>query len=97
MPREQSRPSPQISKRVRSVPVTRRALTTRIARALAAEGKELRKTRGAPAIDALGRYYVIGGNSVLGHHVDLETLGRETGALADYEYLWVDGLREPKP
>ena len=75
---------------MRSVPVTRRALTTRIARALAAEGKELRKTRGAPAIDAFGRYYVVGNNSVLGHHVDLETLGRETGALAGYEYLWVD-------
>jgi hypothetical protein len=90
MPREQSRPSPQIAKRVRCVPVTPRALIGRIARLLAAEGKELKKTRGAPAIDALGAYFVVGNNSILSHHVDLEALGRETGALADYERLFIE-------
>jgi len=72
------------------VPISRRALKQRLDRLLQAEGKELKKARGAPAIDALGRYYVVGNNSVLSHHVDLETLGRETGALADYERLFVE-------
>jgi len=82
--------SSQSSKRVRGVPVTVRALTQRLNRLLAADGKELKKTRGAPAIDALGAYYVVGNNSVLSHHVDLEALGRETGALEAYERLIED-------
>jgi len=72
----------------RSVPVTMRALTQRLNRLLAAEGKQLIKTRGAPAVDALGAYYiVVGSNAVHSHHVDLETLGRELGVLAAYEHL----------
>jgi len=69
------------------VPISVRALTQRLNRLLATDGKELRKTRGAPAIDALGHYYVLGANGVLSHHVDLETFGRETGVLATYERL----------
>jgi hypothetical protein len=69
------------------VPVTVRALTQRLGRLLARSGKELRKTRGAPAIDALGSYYLLRGNSVFADHIDLEALGRETGALAVYERL----------
>jgi hypothetical protein len=78
---------PQSSKRVRAVPVTVRALSQRINRLLAAKGQELKKTRGASAIDALGCYYLLRGDSVFADHVDLEALGRETGALADYERL----------
>jgi hypothetical protein len=72
---------------VRAVPVSARALTQRLGRLLARDGKELKKTRGASAIDALGSYYLLRGNSVFSDHIDLEALGRETGALADYERL----------
>jgi len=72
---------------VRAVPVSARALTQRLGRLLARDGKELKKTRGASAIDALGSYYMLRGNVVFSDHIDLEALGRETGALADYECL----------
>jgi hypothetical protein len=70
-----------------AVPVTVRALSQRINRLLAAKGQELKKTRGVPAVDALGSYYLLRGNSVFADHVDLEALGRELGALADHERL----------
>lgn len=73
------------------VPVTVRALMSRINRALAPDGKELKITRGVPAIDALGRYYVLCGNSVFSDHIDLEAFGRELGALAGYERLLDEG------
>jgi hypothetical protein len=69
------------------VPVTARALTQRLNRLLASKGRELKKTRGQPAIAELGSYYVRGGNAVISHHVDLEALGRELGALAGHERL----------
>jgi hypothetical protein len=72
------------------VPVTVRALTQRLNRLLAHDGKELKKTRGAHAVDALGAYYIVSNNSVLSDHVDLQALGRETGALADYERLLIE-------
>jgi len=72
------------------VPVSVRALKQRIDRLLAGDGRELKKTVGAPAIDALGAYHVIGNNHVVSHHLDLEAFGRELGALADYERLCVE-------
>ena len=89
MARDQSSSS-QSCKRVRGVPVTVRALTQRLNRVLAQDGKELKKTRGAPAIRDLGAYYVCSSDSVLSHHVDLETLGRQLGALEAYERLIVE-------
>jgi hypothetical protein len=77
-------------KRVRAVPVTVRALSQRINRLLASKGQELKRTRGVPAIAELGAYYVRGGNAVVSHHIDLEALGRELGALADHERLFVE-------
>jgi hypothetical protein len=63
----------------------------RINRALAIDGKELKVTRGAAAVDQLGSYYVLHNNSVLSHHVELEVFGRKLGALADYERLLDEG------
>ena len=90
MAREQSSSQSQSVKRVRAVPVTRRALYQRVNRLLARQGRELKRTRGVPAIEALGAYYVRGGNAVVSHHVDLETFGRELGALADCERLLIE-------
>ena len=84
-----AQPSSQ-SPKIRGVPVTVRALTQRLDRLLARDSKELRKTRGAPAIDALGSYYLLHNNSVFADPVDLEELGRKTGALADYERLLLE-------
>ena len=70
-----------------TVPVRPRALFQRVQRALLADGKELRRTRGEPAIRALGALYVASGNSVVDHHVNLETLARKLGALEAYEQL----------
>jgi len=83
-------PSSQSSKHIRAVPVTVRALSQRINRLLAVKGEELKKTRGTPARATLGSYYLLRGNSVFADHVDLEALGRETGALADYERLLIE-------
>jgi hypothetical protein len=80
------------AKRTRGVPVTTRAVIQRINRLLAAEGKELKKTRGILAERDLGDYYVCNSDSVLSHHVDLETLGREMGALQSYEVLTTEDM-----
>jgi hypothetical protein len=72
----------------RGLPVTRRALEQRLGRLLAAEGKQLKRTKGEIALRDLGPYYVLHNNSVV--PVELEALGRELGALADYECLFVD-------
>lgn len=87
MARDQSSSS-QISKRVRGVPVTVRALEQRLDRLLAAEGKKLRRTKGEIALRDLGPYYILHDNSVT--PVDLEKLGRETGALEPHERLFIE-------
>jgi hypothetical protein len=87
MARDQSSSFSQISKRVRSVPVTQRAVVQRLSRRLEADGKVLKKARGAYAADALGDYFVLRNGSVINHHVDLEAFARESGALAEYEQL----------
>jgi hypothetical protein len=79
-----------MSKHIHAVPVSTRAISQRLNRLLAVEGKELRKTRGGPALDALGRYYILGNNSVLSHHINLEQFARKLGVLAEHEQLVVE-------
>jgi hypothetical protein len=64
-------------------------LFQRIARALARDGRMLRKTRAAPARSAIGDYFIVNAsNAIIAHHVDIEQLGREVGALKPYEHLF---------
>lgn len=87
----QSSSSSQISKRVRGVPVSARALTQRLGRLLVRDGKRLKKTRAARARSNVGDYYILNDrNVIVSHHVNLEAFGRKTGALADYERLDVE-------
>jgi hypothetical protein len=69
------------------IPITLRALTQRLARHLARDGRTLRKTRAAPARSAIGDYYVVDCNGIVAHHVDLVQLAREIGVLQNYEHL----------
>ena len=70
------------------VPLTQRALTQRLARALARDGKRLRKTRAAPARSSVGDYYIINdSNGIVAHHVNLEQFAHELGVLQAYEHL----------
>jgi len=73
----------------RKVPVSARALIQRINRKLQADDQILKTTRGARAKSDLGDLYVLDWrrNSVMRKDVDLEALGREVGALADFEHL----------
>ena len=70
------------------VPLTQRALTQRISRALARSGKTLRKARAAPARSRVGDYFILSDNGgIVAHHIDLQQLGRELGVLQGYEHL----------
>jgi hypothetical protein len=70
------------------VPLTRRALYQRLARALARSGKTLRKARAAPARRHVGEYFILSDNDgIVAHHVDLQQLAREIGVLQTYEQL----------
>ena len=79
----------QKSKAPRTVPITIRALVQRINRKLAEDGEVLKAPRGARALQELGDYYIldINLNAVLHKDVDVEELGRELGALKDYEHV----------
>jgi hypothetical protein len=70
------------------VPLTQRALYQRLARALARDGKRLKKTRAAPARSRVGDYFILNDNGgIVMHHVDLQQLAREIGVLQTYEQL----------
>jgi hypothetical protein len=79
------------------VPISERALSARINRALVAgrllgdNDLRLKKTKGAKARQDLGDYYVLNTrrNYVVHRYkdVDLEQLGREVGAIAEWEEL----------
>jgi hypothetical protein len=69
------------------IPLSLRALTQRISRALARDGKVLRKTRAAPARSRVGDYFILSSDGIVAHHVDLQQLGQELGALRNYECL----------
>jgi hypothetical protein len=71
----------------KTVPVTMRALTQRINRKLEPAGKVLKAARGKEK-DALGTFYLLDfSRGVEDTHVDLESLGRELGALGQWESL----------
>jgi hypothetical protein len=74
-----------------TVPVSKRALIQRINRQLVSEERQLKAARGARAKQDLGDYYVLNtrSNSVMYQYkdVDLEKLGREVGALREFETL----------
>lgn len=70
------------------VPVTRRALTQRINRALKKDARMLKTPRGE-ARNELGNYYVLdlNRNRVVEKHVDVEAMGRALGVLQKFEAL----------
>jgi hypothetical protein len=69
---------------VTKIPVSRRAVTQRVNRALRKDGKVL---KGRPGRGPKGRYYIVSlaRNVVLEHDVDPEAIGRELGVLFPYE------------
>jgi hypothetical protein len=75
--------------KAQTVPVTERALLQRVNRALQADGRVLKSSRGARAEESLGRFYVIDQrrNVIVDKAVDLEALARKLGALKEYEHL----------
>ena len=76
------------------VPVSERALIARINRKLAHEGEQLRKKRSPWAAWGAadwGFYAVdVNRNVITADHVDLESWGKELGALEPYERLVED-------
>lgn len=76
------------SKKV-GVPVSLRALSQRINRKLADNGRFLKAARGEKARQELGEYFVIdiSLNSLVEKDVDLETLGRELEVLKAWEVV----------
>ena len=82
-----------MAKQLAKVPISRRALIGRINRRLRGDDLCLKTTRGeGRARRELGEYYVInvryGG--IVWANVDLESEGREHGALRDWEELRED-------
>jgi hypothetical protein len=71
------------------VPVSERAIFTRLSRALKKEGKFLRRCRmGTKWHGELGDYYVIGDSKfVVNKHVDLVEWAKEAGVLHEFEEL----------
>jgi len=69
--------------------VTERALIQRINRKLRKDAEIMKVARGARAESNLGRYYTIDlhRNYLLHDHLDLETVGRELGVLAEFEHM----------
>ncbi len=74
------------------IPVSERALSTRIRRALEKEGMTLRRARGTRALLDFGDWYVINTrmNAVVDKDIGLEDYGRELGVLKDFEELAED-------
>lgn len=74
------------------VPVTMRALIQRINRKLRSDYKQLCVSRGWRLKSNLGDYYILDTyrNVVVDHHTDPKALGKELGALAEYEALSED-------
>jgi hypothetical protein len=73
------------------IPLTQRALYQRLSRALARDGKRLKKTRAAPARSRLGDFFIVNDSGgIVAHHVDLRALARELGVLQSYEQITKD-------
>lgn len=81
-----------MSKQVRTVPVTVRALIQRINRKLAKDEEKLMKLRGERGRDDLGDYYVVNldRNHVVNSHIDPEQFGRKIGVLEEWETVVQD-------
>ena len=70
------------------LPITERALTLRLGRALQAQGKHLRIASNLKQKKlGLGRYYLVDENGVVNPDVDLEELARELGVMQSWETL----------
>jgi hypothetical protein len=68
------------------IPLSKRALLQRLARALLRDGKVLRKTRAPSARDRVGDFFVVDANGgIVAHHVDLRQLAHELDVLKTYE------------
>jgi hypothetical protein len=78
-----------MAKAVVRVPVSQAALLRRVNRKLAAEGKQLRRTRGTRAIVELGIWHVIDSERglVAESSVEVESLARRIGVLREWELL----------
>jgi hypothetical protein len=78
-----------ITAKITKSPVSARALTQRINRKLAKEGKKLFKSRGHGAINNLGEHHIVelNRNMIDDSHVNIESLGRELKVLAEWEIL----------
>lgn len=96
---KQKKPARVLSIRVsrdadgRRVPVSTRALIQRINRKLRADEQTVKQTRdGTRARLDLGEFYIYGWNptNIVAFNVDLQSLGREVGALQPYE-AWDTG------
>jgi hypothetical protein len=71
-----------------TVPISKRALLTRLNRKLDVDRAAVKITRdGSPARQALGEYYAVRDGGVSDANIDLESYGRAHGVLAQYEHL----------
>ena len=70
-------------------PVSRRALIQRLNRKLAKDGFTVKKTSGKQAKIEVGEFFVLNleRGVVTEKHVNLETLGRKHGVLAEWERM----------
>jgi hypothetical protein len=76
-----------VTKKV-TVPISKRALLARLNRKLDADHAAVKITRyNTPARRTLGEYYVVADGGVADSNVDLESYGRQHGALAQHEHL----------
>ena len=69
--------------------ITKHALIQRINRKLAKDGKILKARRSEKVISDLGDYFIVDlyHNSIKGHHIEIEELGRELEVLKPYEIV----------
>jgi hypothetical protein len=70
----------------KKIPVTLRAILTRVNRKLAIEGQVLHTAR-EPRRRELGMHYVVGSGGVVRTNVDAEEFARELGVLRQYEKI----------
>jgi hypothetical protein len=74
----------QSAKRI-IIPISRRAVTSRLIRALARDGKQLKRARTAQTRDCIGEYFITDTDGIVSHHLSLGQLARELGVLRPYE------------
>jgi hypothetical protein len=83
-----------LARKLQKLKVSERALFARINRKIHDDDLMLRRCRASSRdYHNLGDFYLVNWriNGVAGYHVDLETYGREVGALKDYEELAEEG------